>query len=76
MRTRGAPARVASLPPFASMTERRDAANVDVDTLRRVDVNVAEQHEDVDCSLRVVHLRLAQIEVDVSEGGDGKGPSP
>ena len=61
--------------PFTSVTEGDDAADVDVDALRRIDVDVAEDHEDRHGYLRAVDLGLAQIKVDVSEGRYGKGPS-
>ena len=57
------------------MTKGDDAADVDVDALRRIDVDVAEDNDDSHGYLRAVHLGLAHIEVDVSEGSYGKGPS-
>lgn len=63
-------------PPFTSVTEGDDAVDVDVDALRGIDVDVAEGHEDSHRYLRAVDLGLAQIKVDVSERGYGKGPSP
>jgi hypothetical protein len=61
--------------PFTAVTEGHDAADVDVYALRRIDVDVAEDHEDCHGYLRAVHLGLAQIKVDVSEGSHGKRPS-
>ena len=60
--------------PLPAVTEDCEPADVDVDALRHVDVDVAEGHQNRDGRLRRVDLGLAEIEVDVREGADGTRP--
>src|SRR5690349_10936608 len=61
-------------PPVPAVAEEGEAADVHVDTLRHVDVNVAEGGEDGDGRLRKVDGGFAQIEVEVAEGGGRDRP--
>ena len=61
-------------PPVPAVTEEGEAADVDVDAFRHVDVDSAEGREDGDGRLRKVDGGFAQIEVEVTEGGGRHGP--
>jgi hypothetical protein len=52
------------------VSEDREACGVDSDSLRHVDVDVAEEEEGGDRGPVARDLRLAEVEVDVGEAGE------
>src|SRR5262245_56475508 len=62
------------VPPVPAVAEESEAADIDVDAFRDVDVDVAEGREDGHVRLREVDGGFAQIEVEVTEGGCRDGP--
>ena len=61
-------------PPLAAVTEDGDSADVDVNALRHIYIDVTEGHEDGHGRLRMVDRGFAQIEVEVSQDSGGDGP--
>ena len=61
--------------PLAAVTEQGGSADVDVDALRDVDVDVAEASKNGYDGPRVVDFGFTQIQIKIPESTDGQSPA-
>ena len=62
-------------PPVPAVAEDGDSADIDVDAFRHVDIGVSERREYRHRRRPLIDGGVAQIEVEISEGAGGEGPT-
>ena len=62
--------------PLPAVTEQGDSANLDVDALGHVEVDIAEGGKDGHDRPPVVDLGLTEIQVKIAKGADCQCPAP
>lgn len=60
--------------PVPAVAKQADPADVDVDALWHIDIDVSERREDSHRGLPVVDRDVAQVEVEIRETAGGDGP--
>ena len=66
---------VALLPPLVVAAEEREAAHVDLDALRHVDVGAPEDRQRVDRQHGLLELGLPEVDIDPTEEREREEPS-
>ena len=61
--------------PVPAVAEDSDSADVDINAFRHIDIDVTERRENRHCRPPLIDRDFAQIEVEISEGAGGDGPS-
>jgi len=61
-------------PAVPEVTEYGDSADVDVDVLWHVDIDVPEDEQQAHGSMRLVQHRVAQVKVQIAKGSRAQSP--